>query len=546
MKALRFAQFGLENLRVEDLPAPVRDDGEVLVEVHAASINPSDVKNVQGRMQQTTLPRTPGRDFAGIVVAGPAELKGKSVWGSGGDLGFTRDGTHAEVLAIPREAVAESPAALSMEQASSVGVNYLAAWLGLIGRAQLRRGETVMITGVSGGVGSSVAKIARTLDATIIGVDRKPPSHDTIDELGLAVALGSETDDVPARVKDFTGGKGVNVVFDAVGGALFETCLKCLGADGRQVNIASVPERRVSFDLIDFYHRRLALFGVDTLALNAAQSTEILNSLKPLFESGKLTAPAIAQVCPLDDGPEAYKAVDQGKIKGKIVLRARVQLRRRRVRRRTCRCAVQRRHFRYTPARRNLREEANPVEAIFNIISNGNELQAGDARELHERGWVVLRKALPSDRIERVVHAYDAAISSAHPDDVRAGSTSTRVTDFVNRGADRWSLRLPRPAGGMLSCHRPRLQAELHELAHGAGALPGAGASCRCAPPFGGLAAARLHLDGRRVPNRQWRTRFVPGHAPRGRRTGRGVERCPDGAYRAGRGVRPRRLSDHF
>src|SRR5947209_606951 len=100
MRALRFAQFGLENLQVEEVPKPQPGPGEVLVKVMAASINPSDVKSVQGMLPGiTTLPRIPGRDFSGIVEQGPVNCINQEVWGcGGGDLGFTRDGSHAEYV----------------------------------------------------------------------------------------------------------------------------------------------------------------------------------------------------------------------------------------------------------------------------------------------------------------------------------------------------------------------------------------------------------------------------------------------------------------
>ena len=97
MRALRFTEFGdLGVLRVENVPEPVPTATAAIVRVEAASVNPSDVKNVAGGMDWTTLPRTPGRDFAGIVVSGPPEWEGAAVWGTGGDTGFSRDGSHAE------------------------------------------------------------------------------------------------------------------------------------------------------------------------------------------------------------------------------------------------------------------------------------------------------------------------------------------------------------------------------------------------------------------------------------------------------------------
>ena len=102
MQALRFHEFGdFKNLKVETVPDPQPKPGELVVRIRTASLNPSDAKNVLGRMEGTTLSRTPGRDFAGVVVSGPSQMIGAEVWGTGGDIGFTRDGSHAELIAVP-------------------------------------------------------------------------------------------------------------------------------------------------------------------------------------------------------------------------------------------------------------------------------------------------------------------------------------------------------------------------------------------------------------------------------------------------------------
>ncbi len=322
MKALRFSSFGdvAAVLHVEELPRPGLAPDEVLVEVHAASINPSDVKNVQGKMKQTTLPRTPGRDLAGVIVAGNQQIIGKEIWAAGGDLGFTRDGSHAEYIAIPVQSVREKPKSLSMVEAAGVGINYITAFFGLIEKAKLKEGETVLVTGASGGVGSSVVKLAKSKGARVIGVDRQVLEPERAGRLGLDLSLSSQSDDMVDQVKQFTQGKGVNVVFDCVGGPLFEAVLNSLGIGGRQVNITSVGERRVSFDLVDFYHRQLTLYGTDTLALDAIASGGILESLRPAFEHAVLTPPVIARTCSLEDAVEAYREVDKGTAKGKIVI----------------------------------------------------------------------------------------------------------------------------------------------------------------------------------------------------------------------------------
>src|SRR5277367_5292189 len=126
MRALRFQKTGsLDELKIEYMPKPVPSPGEVLVQVKAAAINPSDVKNVLGKMHETSLPRTPGRDFSGIVVEGPPERLNQKVFGSGGNLGFGRDGTHAEFVAVPTVGLNPLPTNLTFEQAAAIGVAYL-------------------------------------------------------------------------------------------------------------------------------------------------------------------------------------------------------------------------------------------------------------------------------------------------------------------------------------------------------------------------------------------------------------------------------------
>src|SRR5262249_22542589 len=143
--------------------------------VEAAAINPSDVKNLAGRMRQTVPPRIPGRDYAGEVVAGPPEWVGAQVWGTGGDVGFTRDGTHAQYLAVPAAALSRKPEVLSFAQAASVGVNFVTAWIGAVEYAAVAPGETIVIVGATGGVGGAVAQIAQRTGARVVGAVRGRP-----------------------------------------------------------------------------------------------------------------------------------------------------------------------------------------------------------------------------------------------------------------------------------------------------------------------------------------------------------------------------------
>lgn len=312
MKALRFEAFGEPSvLRLSELPDPVAGGGFAVVRVTAASINPSDVKNVAGAMEGTTLPRTPGRDFAGVVQRGPAEWIGREVFGTGGDLGFTVDGTHAELLRVPLTALTPKPVRLSAAEAASVGVTSVVAWLGLIDYAALRPGETVAIIGAGGGVGTAVAQIARWRGASkIVGVDVRAPAAGSPAERAIDRFVASD-EHLTEAVREATGGLGADVIFDAVGAA-FESVLESLAYRGRMVNINAIGNGRVEFNLRDFYHNESRIFGADSRKLDASASARYLAAMFPAFESGAIAAPPIDQQVPLERAVEVYGKVAAG------------------------------------------------------------------------------------------------------------------------------------------------------------------------------------------------------------------------------------------
>jgi NADPH:quinone reductase-like Zn-dependent oxidoreductase len=320
MRALRFDVFGAPSvLHLADVADPVAGDGFAVVRVTAASINPSDVKNVAGAMEGTTLPRTPGRDFAGVVESGSAEWVGREVFGTGGDLGFTVDGSHAERLLVPLSALTPKPARFSDAEAASVGVTAVVAWLGLIEYAALQPGESVAIVGVGGGVGTAVAQLARWRGAsTIVGVDVLAPAPGSPAQRSIDHFVPSD-EHLTESVRQATGNLGANVIFDAVGGITFESALKGLAHRGRLVEISATGRARVEFDLRDFYHNEGRIIGADTRKLDASASAQRLAAMLPAFESGALEAPPIEHVVPLDHAIEAYERVASG-VRDRFVL----------------------------------------------------------------------------------------------------------------------------------------------------------------------------------------------------------------------------------
>jgi NADPH:quinone reductase-like Zn-dependent oxidoreductase len=319
-RALRFDAFGgPEVLQLAAMPLTAPAEGEALVAVHAASVNPSDVKNVAGRMRQTVPPRTPGRDYAGVVVAGPAEWLGAEVWGTGGDHGYLRDGSHAEYLRVPVAGLRRKPRNLGFAEAASVGVNYVTAWIGL-DYAQLAAGETLLVIGATGGVGGAACAIAHGKHARVIAACRGIAPADSPARHAQPEFIDIEANDLAAQVATLTGGRGVDVVYDCVGRPdLTEAALAALAFRGRLIAISGTPGEQVKFELIPFYRRECRILGVDSLKRGTVECAPMMEALRPGFEAGTYPAPAIAEAHPLERGAEAYASVARG-TRGRVVI----------------------------------------------------------------------------------------------------------------------------------------------------------------------------------------------------------------------------------
>jgi NADPH2:quinone reductase len=288
-------------------------DGSVVIEIASAGVNPSDVKAVLGAMPQAVWPRIPGRDYAGVVIDGPTHMVGKEVWGSGGELGIRRDGTHATHLIIDAADVRVKPGAVSLREAGGVGVPFITAYEGLREAGGVRAGDVVLVFGGNGKVGQAVIQLATMAGAAhVFAVERGGQPF-----LGHATRpidmLDASATDVAAYVRDKTGGHGADIVYNTVGSPYFEVGNRVMAIKGRQIFISTI-ERSVSFDILAFYRGRHRFIGIDTLALESGECAAILDSLKDGFESGALKPFPVSEdhVYPLERAAEAYKAVLTG------------------------------------------------------------------------------------------------------------------------------------------------------------------------------------------------------------------------------------------
>jgi NADPH:quinone reductase-like Zn-dependent oxidoreductase len=294
---------------------------DVVVEVRAAGVNPSDVKAATGLMPYAVFPRTPGRDFAGVVVDGSPEWLGHEVFGSSGDLGIRRDGTHATHLVVEAAALVEKPASISMEEAAGIGVPFVTAIEGFRRAGMPTAQDTVLIMGLNGKVGQAATQVASWRGARVIGVVRKDEPYEGHAN-GPVQVINSATADIAARVRELTNGKGADIVFNTVGDPYFQAAHRSLALAGRQILIAAVHPV-VEFNILEFYRGRHTYVGVDTLAFSSIESGDLLREVLPGFASGHLKPFPISAdaIYPLSSARAAYLAVI-GSSRDRVILRS--------------------------------------------------------------------------------------------------------------------------------------------------------------------------------------------------------------------------------
>lgn len=310
MKALQFSRTGdLAALEVVDLPMPTPLPGEVLVQIKAAGLNPSDVKNVLGRFPYTTLPRVPGRDFAGVVVEGPQELIGQEVWGTGNQIGFSRNGSHAGYITLSAKGVALKPKSLSFTQAASLGVPYTTAWDALE-RSLVDANTRLLVIGANGAVGSAAIALAKVRGAQVLAAARRPEQVQALQDQGYNAILLGKPEELSAQVSAVFPG-GADVIFDTTGFWL-PASVQALATFGRIAIIAAPVDGHVQLPALALYRKGGSVVGINSLLYGVEACARMLEQFGKLFDEGTLPLPTGLLESPLEDGPERYAQVDQG------------------------------------------------------------------------------------------------------------------------------------------------------------------------------------------------------------------------------------------
>lgn len=334
MKAIVLRQLGgPENLQLEEMPDPQPGPYEVLVQLKAAALNHRDVWIRRGLYAGIRLPVILGSDGAGIVAevgsSVDAGLKGQPVviypalnWGAdervpGPDfkiLGLPDDGTYAQLIKVPASQVFAKPAPFSFEEAAAIPLAALTAYRAVITRAEVRAGETVLVTGIGGGVSSFVLQIALKLGARVVVTSGHDSKLARALEMGAAAGVNYRTQDWSKEMITLCDGRGPHVVIDGVGGETFEKAIEIARPGGRIVTYGATsgPARQIEI-------RRIFWKQLNVLGSTMGTAREFAEMLK-LFDEGGLR-PVIDWVLPLAQAPEAHRRMEEGQQFGKIVLK---------------------------------------------------------------------------------------------------------------------------------------------------------------------------------------------------------------------------------
>ena len=342
MKAVTIREHGeLDVMRVEDIPEPAPGDFEVLLGVRAAALNHLDIwvrKGGRGRTVEGV--HVLGSDGAGVVEGIGAKAHGVSVGDEVivnpavscgcceyclrgeqsecpdfGLIGAMRPGTFAEKVVVPAECVLPKPEHLTWEEAAALPLAYVTAWRMLMTRARLRPGETVLIHGIGGGVALAGLQWAKLAGAEVI------VTSSSDEKLARAQGLGADhtinyrtTPDVAARVREITGGRGVDIAFDAVGAATWPVDIAAVRKGGRVVICGVTTGAEAATNLQAVYWNQLTLLGS-----TMGSQEDFRQMLRAATVSG--LKPVVDRVYPLDQARDAMARMEQGEQFGKVVLR---------------------------------------------------------------------------------------------------------------------------------------------------------------------------------------------------------------------------------
>lgn len=322
MKALVCEEYGsLDALRVEEVPAPVADPGQVLVDVAAASVNFPDALIVQGKYQvKPPLPFIPGSELAGTIVS-VGEGVDRSRVGTP-VVALSWRGAFAQQVAVSSDLAIRLDKGIDLGTAAAIPTTYGTVYHALLDRAHLQPGETLLVLGAGGGIGLAAVELGKIMGATVIAAASSQEKLDAAASRGAAHLINYSTQDLRARIKEITGDKGIDVVCDPVGGALAEPALRSTGWRGRYLVIGfaagDIPRIPLNLTLLKG-NAIVGVFWGEFLRREPQACASELAQLLSWLRDGRL-APLITGRFALQDAGAALAAVYERKVTGKLLI----------------------------------------------------------------------------------------------------------------------------------------------------------------------------------------------------------------------------------
>ncbi len=323
MKALVCRELGMaDKLDLpDDWPEPELGDNDVRIKVHAAGLNFPDVLIIQGKYQyQPELPFIPGGELSGVVEAVGDKVTRYKV----GDrvLSMGNTGAFCEKAAVNEMGVFPVPGELSFEQAAGVSITYFTSYYALKQRANLQAGETLLVLGAAGGVGTSAIELGKLMGAKVIAAASSDEKLALCKQLGADEVINYSTTDLKGAIKELTGGKGVDVVYDPVGGDYAEPAVRSMAWNGRYlvIGFASGPIPSIPLNLTLL--KGCSIVGVFWGRFTGEEPEVNLKNIEELWElfaSGKI-APTVTDSFPLEQYQEAYDCMTERRARGKVIL----------------------------------------------------------------------------------------------------------------------------------------------------------------------------------------------------------------------------------
>ncbi len=312
---------GPEQLRTTTRPVPAPAKGEVLIKVAAAGVNRPDVVQRLGHY----APPEGVTDIPGLEVSGTVAALGDGVtdWTVGDALcALVAGGGYGEYVTAPVEQCLPVPKGLSMVEAAALPETFFTVWTNVFDRGRLQPGETFMVHGGTSGIGTTAIQLAHQMGAKVIATAGSEDKCQACRDLGADLAINYRDQDFVEAAKEFTGGKGADVILDMVGGDYLPRNLKALNRDGRLVNIAFMQGAKIEVNFMPLMLKRQTITGSTLRAQSVAAKGAIANSVKttvwPLIEAGKVK-PVIYKTFSLDQAKEAHELMESNKHIGKIV-----------------------------------------------------------------------------------------------------------------------------------------------------------------------------------------------------------------------------------